>query len=671
MLVGKSVDNNLNISLLRGFSLYNQDSSIEIKSQKAKAILAYLLLNGTGHETRERICGLFWSEAGSSKARDSLRQAVSALNRVLNSSSSVILKANRNELQLNIHCFDVDLLTILDSLKKREINELLLSSPRIIENLLSDFDDVDPEFQDWLRSIRQSFQNQIIRELEELLEISEGSLHKRICQALLNINSVHEPACRGLMLDYAQNGDVAGAIKIYGELCQVLEEEFGEEPSEVTQSLVAEIRLGLHTAIPEDVSEVVTRKPVDSNETLNKRLVIGVDAFVTDGVSEDKAYLVQGFRHELIACLTRFREFAVIDLKNAIESSTLSAATLAQYTINTTVYQSNDILILILTLQKNDTWAYVWSDRFELKLDSWFDVQHMIVRQLAIALNKNLSEERLEQIADKPDVSLDLYDRWLRAEHLTLSFKPETHERAKDIFRSIIKVDPNFSFAYIGLAEVENTKHLVTPGLLRAPAALEEGLELAQKAQLLAPLNSRSHLCLAWSFAMTGHYEQAVHSYLEACHLNENDPWTMISCAQGLAFCGEKEHALRLAKQASLLKIIPSPAHWGYQAVIQFLCEDYQTSVTAAEFASNIIYDLPAWKTAALYHLSRHYEATVEAEFLLNFIRKHWAVSSEATPLEITRWLLQCFPIKHDKDWYRLQAGLKEAGLSVPESPEY
>ena len=55
----------------------------------------------------------------------------------------------------------------------------------------------------------------------------------------------------------------------------------------------------------------------------------------------------------------------------------------------------------------------------------------------------------------------------------------------------------------------------------------------------------------------------------------------------------------------------------------------------------------------------------------MKLIRANWAASSEPTPLEITRWLLQCFPMRRQEDWYRLQTGLKGAGLPVPESPEY
>ena len=667
-------------TFLRHFSVCKNAKPLGIKSRKAQAILAYLLLNGSLHssssESRDRICNLLWSESEASKAHDSLRQAVSTLNKAL----SPFFQADRTELSIDTSAFDIDIVTIGQQLERCQIHDLLLSSSGICDSLLPDFDDLDPEYRIWLRIQRQTLSDKLTRQLEDYLDKTEysQSTKKRIAQALLNIDPSHEPACRALMQAYALAGDTAGALRTYKTLCDVLDEDYGEEPSSATQDLVAAIKLGEIEQEPaEPIIDPVAEQHIifppeapSLKQTPVRRLVIGMAPFMTDGVAEEKDYLVFGFRHELIACLVKFREWLVVDLKSPSKHA-IEQANQSRYTLQTTIYQHKDALILILTLQDSSANTYIWSDRFELRLESWFDVQHTIVRRIAMALNVNLSAERLAQIASKPDVSLDIYDRWLRAENLTLYFKPDTHERASEIFRSIITTAPNFPAAYIGLVEVNNTKHLVNPGLFRSPKLLHDGLALAKKAVQLGPLNSRSHLCLAWSYAMTGQYEQAVSSYLDAHSLNENDPWILISCAQGLAFCDEKERAIQFAQQVSSLNVISSPAQWGYLVGIQFLCENYGACVKAAELADDLIYNLPAWKAAALYQMGCRTEAFTTAEFLVEMIRANWSVAAEPTALAVTRWLLQCFPIRRSKDWYRLQVGLKGSGLPVPERPEY
>ncbi len=52
---------------------------IELRTQKANAVLGYLALSESKHESRERLVGLFWSRSDEEKARASLRQVVREL----------------------------------------------------------------------------------------------------------------------------------------------------------------------------------------------------------------------------------------------------------------------------------------------------------------------------------------------------------------------------------------------------------------------------------------------------------------------------------------------------------------------------------------------------------------------------------------------------------------
>src|SRR6266849_3243842 len=52
---------------------------------------------------------------------------------------------------------------------------------------------------------------------------------------------------------------------------------------------------------------------------------------------------------------------------------------------------------------------YVWSDGFELNLDTWFDSQRRVIRRVAMALNVHLSAERLRHLSERPDISVGVY----------------------------------------------------------------------------------------------------------------------------------------------------------------------------------------------------------------------------------------------------------------------
>src|SRR5690606_7129684 len=96
-----------------------------------------------------------------------------------------------------------------------------------------------------------------------------------------------------------------------------------------------------------------------------------------------------------------------------------------------------------------------------------------------------------------------------------------------------------------------------------------EALALAKAAVKLDPMDSRSQLCLAWSHILNGNFQQAAFCYDLALERNENDPWTMTSCALGLAYCTETGRARRIADHAFEVALGGPPIHWAYLLCIR------------------------------------------------------------------------------------------------------
>jgi hypothetical protein len=158
--------------------------------------------------------------------------------------------------------------------------------------------------------------------------------------------------------------------------------------------------------------------------------------------------------------------------------------------------------------------------------------------------------------------------------------------------------------------------------------------------------------------------EAAPHMEL-ACELNDNDPWTLLSCALYSAFCGSIEQAQLRARQSLVLSLAPSSLEWGYHGIIRFLCGDYAGSVEACDKAHGVIQTLPAWRAAALFELGEPAIAREEAQRFLNGIRSFWVGSAAPTGEAMTRWLLQAHPISVRARWEALRDGLRGAGLPV------
>ena len=393
------------------------------------------------------------------------------------------------------------------------------------------------------------------------------------------------------------------------------------------------------------------------------RIALLVEPFAINGVAPEQLHLAQGFRHDLIACLVRFREWFVVDgpALPAVEQTRHRVS--ARYRISGTAYQGGARIGLVLTLADQDSGILVWSERLELRLDGWFEAQRDIVRRIALALNLQISSARLQRLAVEADVSLNSHDRWLRATAMIRSFSPQNWARAGQLFRECIEATPGFSSAYSGLAQMENSVHIIHPGERRSREREQRAVALARRAVSLDPTDSRAQLTLGWSLAMGGQHAQAEVPMQLACELNPNDSWTLISAALFHSFSGNHDQAAALAAQSLEMTLLPSQTHWGYQVTIAYLRGDEAATLDACDRAQDVIRTLPAWRAAALARLGRTAEAAQAAERYLRGIRAGWFAEAAPGDAEMVRWLLHLYPIRRAEEWTRLRDGLAAAGL--------
>ena len=660
----------LQLSLFGPFSLRSEGHEIRIKSLKLRAILGYVALNESLLETRERLVGLLWSESGEAQARAVLRQVVRELREIFAAAGSEGLTITSHEIGFERQAVDVDVWTVVRAAEAGEVHPLLLEKPRLTDDLLAGLDDLDPSFRVWVLAKRQTLRDRLMRALEGALAKERRDPHKEslLAEAIINLDPTHEEACRRMMRACASTGRTAHALRAYKALWELLDDDYGMEPATATQELVAQIKLGAYdqpkTATDASAPASLPILPSASvvPEQPEPRLLLSLQQVDTKQVDPAKAHLVIGFRQLLIASLVKFRDWHVTDMPLQPEQNQSQKSTQC-YEIQMFASQKRQVLQLTLMLKALDTGYYIWSDGFELKLSNWFDSQRRVIRRVAMALNVHLSAERLRLLSEKPHISVGVHDKWLRCQTLVRTFDPQHWANLTKEFDGIIEAAPQFVPAYCGLADLHTIEHIAHPGIFRSSVREQKALELARKAVELDAADIHAHRCLAWAYAMIRQYGQAEVHMQVATELNPNDSWTAISGALLFAFCGQYQRAAELSQLVLDMTLSPSLTHWAYQADIQFLSGNYQAAIEAADRARDVIWGVPAWRTAALAHLGRVDEASVEANRFLTRIRTHWFGAEPATDAAIVRWLLHLYPIRQGTDWERLRDGLKVAGL--------
>src|SRR5260370_2572724 len=566
----------LSVSLVGRLTIRFNGRLVELRTQKAGAVLSYLALTETKHESRERLVGLLWSRSDEEKARASLRQVVRALRSAFEDAGYSGFVAERLSIHLDAERVEIDVESIIEAAESGSVHPVLHNAPDHGERMLEGMDDLDPSFRVWGLAKRQTIHDRLMRSLGAGLvakDVAAGAKNE-IATAIVNLDPTHEEACCHLMRLHAEQGDVAGAIRIYKALWDLLERDYGMEPSPATEELVARIKLGAFEqplakvdalgaagkralrASNGGFDQAEPLAPADVKAPAKIRLVLR--PFQMHGIASDDAHLVQGFNLHLAACLGRFREWSLIDRPPAAVPLPPPDSA-PQYCIETTAYQAGAEINMVMVLRDEATGIYVWSESFRLGLDNWFEAQQRIIRRIATSLNVQLSAERLMPLAGEPDVLLYFHDPWVRGQNLMTKFDPESWQRAVAIFRDAIRENPTFSPCYSSLVQMNNIEHIVHPRFFRDLGKARATVELAKTAVQLDPVDSRAHLCCGWSYCIALRENEAPPHMELACELNDNDPWTLLSCAQYSAFCGAIEQARLRASQS--LASWPAPSY--------------------------------------------------------------------------------------------------------------
>src|ERR1700712_1854192 len=121
----------LSISLVGRVTIRFKGRLVELRTQKAAAVLSYLALTESKHERRERLVGLLWSRSDEEKARGSLRQVIRELRSAFEDAGYSGFVANRLSIRLDPGKIEVDIESIIRLAETGNVHPLLLNVPQL------------------------------------------------------------------------------------------------------------------------------------------------------------------------------------------------------------------------------------------------------------------------------------------------------------------------------------------------------------------------------------------------------------------------------------------------------------------------------------------------------------------------------------------------------------
>jgi serine/threonine-protein kinase len=263
------------------------------------------------------------------------------------------------------------------------------------------------------------------------------------------------------------------------------------------------------------------RAPVTENS-------IAVLPFVNLSPEPDSDYFSDGLTEELSHGLTRLEGLRVVAWRSAAKwkdrqedlreiGRQLNVCSL----VVGTVRRSGARLRVIAQLVDVENGQYLWSETYDRQVEDLFAIQEEISASIVRSLKLRLVPAPKVPAGTPTSRSIEVYDLYLRGRFHWHKRTPEGLDKAIQIFKQVIGLDPKFAPAYAGLADALILR--VDFGMAPLPPReiMPRAREAAQRAIELDPTLAEAHTSLG---SITGlhewHWSESEAYYRRAIELN-------------------------------------------------------------------------------------------------------------------------------------------------------
>jgi class 3 adenylate cyclase/tetratricopeptide (TPR) repeat protein len=403
---------------------------------------------------------------------------------------------------------------------------------------------------------------------------------------------------------------------------------------------------------------------------LSLKPTIAVQPFDYIGANEEHRYLSDGLAEDILTDISRFRTIQVIAKTTCFAYKEMNASPKrffnelgAQYLLEGSLRTMGDRINITVQLVECESESQIWADRHTLNADEADLVGNSVVSRIVSMLETHMVQDRLVATHNAPTKVYKAYDYWLRGNKLLESWDRNADEESIDMFKKAIELYPEFPRPYAGLASVYSSKTILGPGNPDDVRDRQTAFKYARKGLALDPSDTRNHLNIAWIYMLARDFGNGRKHFDVAGDLNPIDSDILISRAQGMAFLGDPELALDLAREAIRLNPTHPEYYLGYLASVQFLAGEYENCIAAIGQLTQVPPETWAFLASANALAGNKKKAIKAATVFSEEIRAIWIGPSGADEADFLRWLHQIVAIKRKSDVNRLFDGLAQAGL--------
>ncbi len=559
---------------------------VDLTSAKLAGLLAVLAAAGDKPVARDTLTDLLWGTHSEEQARQSFRQALSRLRKLLGADAVV---SDEYAVRLDPGKVATDIARFT-ALRERETPDELLEAVALARGeFLDGFAIRAPGFSDWLAAERARIGGQVravqVRLAGMAIEANDADAALGHAEAVLRRDPLDEEGHRLNLRALAALGRTAEALKRHQVFLGLLKAELGTGPEATTTALVDGLRHpGPAAPGPNAPGRADAARPS-----------IAVMPFANLGADPEQAYFADGMVDELITALSRVSWLTVISRSSTfafrdrpIDTRQAGREFGVRYVLEGSVRKAGDQVRIAGQLIDAATGITIWGAHFDGSLTDIFELQDRVTAKVIGALQPRLEQAELERSHRKPTASLDAYDYYLRGLAEVHRWTREGNRDALRHFYRAIELDRRFAAAYgmaarclsqrktsgwvedgareraeaEGLASLavefgpNDAVALATAGLTFAfvVGKVREGGELIDRSLAINPNHAVAWMYSGWIKAWSGEADEAVARVGRAIDLSPHDPY-IASMRRAVAFAhfigGRYEEAIASAASAA------------------------------------------------------------------------------------------------------------------------
>jgi TolB-like protein/DNA-binding SARP family transcriptional activator/Tfp pilus assembly protein PilF len=626
----------IHLKLLGQFECRMADGTpLSLQTRKAEVLLAYLALKPGIRHPRERLINLLWSNRSEEQARNSLRQALSAIKKPLAVLNHMPLEVDRTTVRIDASLIQVDALQFEQIAEELDTNKLACASELYRGEFLEGINIRDSASEEWLAQERDRYKRIIVNVLTRLSAqqsaATEFAAAIESAEALVKHDPLTESGWRTVMKAFQANGDRNHALLAYKRCHAVLQNELGVEPESVTIELRDQIKQGTTiTDIPLPTSSANSIRLPEAKYTSHDvdELSILVLPFENLSNDPDQQYFSDGITEGVIMGLSQYPSLSVLSrhYSFAVQERKLSLTDIAvqfgvRYVIEGSVRKTPNSLRITTQLVNTETGKQIWGRRFDSDQSKIFDIEDELTRTIVANIIGKLDMADGEISYRKPAKDLSSYDLLMQGKYHLARFNPADNLLGRKALQSCIARDPECETAHSYLYRINILDWLSGWTEPRA-TVFQNARSHIEKAISLSDDDSIVQASYAEFLLFDKDYDHCENRAQRAYRLNPNDTETLAILSLVHAGLGNVDLALQMADTCRSLDPFHPWMDWS-NGIVYYTGKRFQDAIDAFKKMPNPADEISGWLAACYEKLGQHTTAEKYLHTYVETVRKN------------------------------------------------